>query len=132
MPRLLQPLEAHDGIEPSSGPRLEPGPTQLRQIAGLSRLSCVADFRIANVFTRRGGRSFPAVRHKNEKGVIPLSGAPSPGWRAEWDSNPLPPGCAAGAHPHVLPARMNGGRTDRPLIQLSSASLIEKAGGTIM
>ena len=58
---------------------------------------------------------------KMKKGVIPLSGVPSPGWRAEWDSNPLPPGWAAGAHPHVLPARMNGGRTDRPLIQLSSA-----------
>ena len=70
-------------------------------------------------------RSFPAVRHKMKRSDS-TSGVPSPGWRAEWDSNPLPPGCAAGAHPHVLPARMNGGRTDRPLIQLSSAPLIEK------
>ena len=76
-------------------------------------------------------RSFPAVRHKMKRSDS-TSGVPSPGWRAEWDSNPLPPGCAAGAHPHVLPARMNGGRTDRPLIQLSSAPLIEKAGRTIM
>ena len=86
----------------------------------LSVLSCVADFRIATVFTLRRSRSFPAVRHKMKRSDS-TSGAPNPGWRAEWDSNPQPPGCAAGAHPHVLPARRNGGRTDRPLIQLSAA-----------
>lgn len=41
---------------------ITPRATQLRRIAGLSRLSCVADFRIATVFTLRRSRSFPAVK----------------------------------------------------------------------
>ena len=42
--------------------------TQMLQISGLSRLSCVADFRIATVFTLRRSRSFPAVWHKKKEG----------------------------------------------------------------
>lgn len=57
-------LVTHDGIEPPSGerlcPRIDPVAPYYRRVtarrAGLSLQSCVTDFRIANVFTRRGGR----------------------------------------------------------------------------
>lgn len=60
--------------------------TPMLRIAGLSRLSCVTDFRIATVFTLRRSRSFPAV--KTEKEERRSSRRAQAGWRVERDSNP--------------------------------------------
>ena len=84
--RPLQSLEALDGIEPPPAGGYAAGSTQLRRIAGLSRLSCVTDFRIATVFTLRRSRSFPAV--KTEKEERRSSRRAQAGWRVERDSNP--------------------------------------------
>ena len=78
----------------------------------LSELSCVADFRIATVFTLRRSRSFPAVSQLKKKG----GNSPRlPEGRVEGQAGfePAASGCAAGAHPHVLPTHV-GARTTAP------------------
>ena len=65
---------------------------------GLSvQLSCVADFRIATVFTLRRSRSFPAARKEKR-----YTAGSQCRWRKGQDSNLLPSPVLGAAHPHEL------------------------------